>query len=163
MNYTAEAKEYKTYIIDPACERIKMRSDAATNLLLGTCAQESHLGKYFHQIEGPALGIFQMEPATYEDIMDNYLNRRKDIYDRLATGIKFDLTPGISSLKCIIHNLWFASAMCRIHYYRVKEPLPAYDDIEGLAYYWKTYYNTKYGKGTPTEFVENFKRLVINE
>lgn len=38
-------------------------SEEAENLLMGTAAQESALGEYIRQLgNGPALGIFQMEP-----------------------------------------------------------------------------------------------------
>jgi hypothetical protein len=40
----------------------------AIQLLMGTAAQESHLGTYLKQINGPALGVFQMEPNTEIDI-----------------------------------------------------------------------------------------------
>lgn len=53
--------------VDPA-----LCSDAAVNLLLGTAAQESEFGKYIRQIRGPALGVFQMEPATFDWLRDKY-------------------------------------------------------------------------------------------
>ena len=49
-------------------------SQEAENLLMGTAAQESALGEYIRQLgNGPALGIFQMEPETFDDIVRNYL------------------------------------------------------------------------------------------
>ena len=58
-------------------------------------------------------------------------------------------------------DLAYACAMARIHYLRKPEPLPAHDDIEGLARYWKEHYNTFLGKGTVEEFVHNYRRLVL--
>ena len=57
----------------------------------------------------------------------------------------------------MVWNLKLAAAMCRIHYRRVAAPLPAADDIEGLAAYWKTYYTTAAGAGTVDEFIRHFE------
>jgi len=38
--------------------------------------------------------------------------------------------------------------------------LPNAEDIEGLAHYWKKYYNTVYGSGKVEEFVNNYKKYV---
>jgi hypothetical protein len=50
--------------------------------------------------------------------------------------------------------------MCRLHYRRVPEPLPDAEDINGLAAYWKKYYNTKAGRGSESEFIINWYNLV---
>ena len=56
-------------IIEPVLSRLHAASPAARALLLGTAAQESAMGRYIRQLRGgPALGIFQMEPATHDDI-----------------------------------------------------------------------------------------------
>ena len=50
--------------------------------------------------------------------------------------------------------------MCRVHYYRVSEALPEENDIEGMARYWKKYYNTPLGAGTEEEFIHNYKEYM---
>lgn len=126
---------------------------AAENLLMGTCAQESRMGTFLvQQGNGPAKGIFQMEPATERDIFDNFLHykpRLMDMIDDMQAGYGDDLTG----------NLYYAAAMCRVHYYRVKWPLPD-DDVEQLAHYYKLHYNTPEGKATVEEFVKNYGLLV---
>ena len=63
-------------LITSVLKELNLHSDNAVNLLMGTAAQESHLGKYRKQIGGgPALGIFQMEPATFNDIVNNCKDR----------------------------------------------------------------------------------------
>ena len=42
----------------------------------GTAAVESRMGTYLRQIGGPALGIWQVEPATHLDCWDNWLDYR---------------------------------------------------------------------------------------
>lgn len=127
----------------------------AVELLMGTCAQESHLGKYRRQLGGgPALGIFQMEPATFRDIRDNYLAYHEDLRNKIME------ISGVSALEPedLVENDRLAVCMARAHYSRVREAIPA--SLDGWARYWKQYYNTPLGKGTVEEFVANYKNLV---
>lgn len=131
-------------------------SEDAVNLLMGTCAQESALGKYVRQIGGgPALGIFQMEPDTFRDIRRNYLVHRPDLWRKVAE------VAGVTQLRSddLVSNLKLAICMARVHYLRVPEPLP--DCIEGYAKYWKKWYNTPEGKGKVDEFIANYKSYVL--
>ena len=49
------------------------RSEASTNLLCMVAAHESGGFKYCRQIGGPAVSIFQMEPATFYDVFQYFL------------------------------------------------------------------------------------------
>lgn len=146
-------------IIWPTCDAIGLDSPEATALLLGTCAQESLMGTYVKQVSGPALGIYQMEVATYIDIFDNFLSNRKNLkgmlYRYFYWNHNYEMPPSM-----LVSNLSFATAMARIHYFRVSEPLPCKDDIQGMAQYWKDHYNTKLGRGTTEDFVQNYQRFV---
>lgn len=138
--------------IEEALKAIGLYSEDAVNLLMGTAAQESKF-KYLHQIGGgPALGYFQMEPNTFVDICNNYLRFKSDklladIYK--LCGIKY-LTP-----VDLDTNLNLMIVFARLHYRRVKEPLP--NTVEGYAAYWKDHYNTHKGAGTVEEFIESYK------
>ena len=133
-------KQFRELIKETLLKLDKYSVDA-TNLLLGTCAQESAFGTYIEQINGPALGVFQMEPNTEKDIWENYLYYRnelvKTVYD--ICGV---IGPDKFSLKT---NLAYQITMARIHYLRVPEKLP--DNLIGYSRYWKKYYNTEQGKG----------------
>ena len=61
------------YIIKPTLEYMggNYNSKNAQMLLLATAAIESKCGHYIKQINGPALGIWQMEPETHGDIWLN--------------------------------------------------------------------------------------------
>ena len=98
-----------------------------------------------------------MEPATHDNIWDNYLAYRDD----LAAGVSAYLAPGKPRHEQLIWNLAYATAMCRMHYRRVPATLPASSDVGGLAAYWKGHYNTPLGAGTEEEFIENFDRARI--
>ena len=128
----------------------------AVELLMGTCAQESHLGKYRKQIGGgPALGIYQMEPATFDDIVENYLSFNPSLKSKIMEA------SGVRGLKAgdLVNNDKLSTCMARVHYLRVKEAIPS--SLEGQARYWKKYYNTPLGAGTEEEYKSNYKNLVI--
>lgn len=57
-------KQFRIEIVRPALVTIDLYSDAAENLVMGTAAQESHLDYVKQSGNGPALSLFQMEPAT---------------------------------------------------------------------------------------------------
>jgi len=158
-----DPNQFRQLIIRPALEALggRLWSPSAENLLMGTAAQESRLGNYIHQLgRGPAVGPFQMEPATHDDIWERYLRYKRwlNITVHEAAGIE-----GEEKLPAdyMIYNLRYAAAMARIHYLRVPQALPEADDIEGLAAYWKRYYNTYLGAGTVEEFIENYHRFVL--
>ena len=141
-------------IIIPTLEYLGNSSPAAVALILGTICQESGCGTFLRQYPcGPALGICQMETATHDDIWTNYLANRVQL--RFTIRQRWGENPLASKM---LHDLSYAVAMCRIHYARVKEPLPQTHDLEGLAGYWKTYYNTPQGAGTVSEFIANWHK-----
>ena len=149
--------QFRMNVVRPVLEAISGHSMAAENLVLGTALQESNL-HYLRQLaEGPARGLFQMEPATHDDIWDNYLAYRNE----LAGQVSAFLVPGRDRVEQLVWNLGYACAMCRVHYQRVPEPLPDATDIQGLAAYWKRHYNTAQGKGTIQEFAEKFEQAIV--
>lgn len=145
--------QLRDFIIKPTLKSIDLYSDAAENLLIGTCAQESKLGTYIKQVNGPALGIYQIEPATHKDVWENYLEFKPELANKvLLIGEKHDAS--------LIVNLAYSTAIARIIYLRAPAELPLADDIGGLANYWKKYYNTELGKGKASEFIDNYRKLV---
>ncbi|MEG1044775.1 MAG: hypothetical protein RSF81_08400 [Oscillospiraceae bacterium] len=95
-----------------------------------------------------------MEPATAQDIIDNYLKYKKPLLEKVFRYYDYMLTLE----ENLIGNLFFATAMARIHYLRVPAKLPS--DVVGYGEYWKRYYNTEKGKGTITEFVTKYREYV---
>lgn len=156
---TINVEQLRTEIIEKSLKNITTHfySESAVNLLLGTCAQESHCGTWIKQINGPALGIYQMESPTYWDLNLYLKTRQSNLLERGLAQCGLTETPPASAL---VYNLRFATFMARAHYFRRPEPLPAPDDIEGLGQYWKKFYNTEKGKGTVDEFVENYHKFI---
>lgn len=139
-------------------------SEEAEDLLMMTAAHESNCGLYLKQIEGVALGIYQMEPATELDIVVNFLEHRDELNQKIVDLIA-DLTMGMSPLGSeLIWNLAYATAMARVHYWRVPAALPSKDDQDyrrHLAVYAKEYYNTQLGKATISDYYNAYTRSLV--
>lgn len=149
------AKHLREYVVRPALVDIGLYSRSAENLLMGTAAQESKLGEYLAQLgNGPARGIFQMEPTTEKDIWNNYLKYKTDLAREILLRVS---TPKPQDTDEILYNLRYAAMMARVHYLRIDERLPHADSPADLARYWKKYYNTHKGKGTISEFIKNYE------
>jgi hypothetical protein len=155
--YGIDVDQLREYIVRPVLTRLSLHSKVAENLVIGTALHESHL-VYLHQIKGPALGVYQMEPATHYDIHENYLKYRRDLKMQV---IRFSghFSGDIPDPGELMGNLFYATAMCCVHYLRVKEQLPANSAGE-LAGYWKRHYNTKLGKGTVEQALPHFTRAI---
>ena len=124
---------------------------AAEQLLLGTALQESRL-TYLRQLrKGPAMGLFQMEPATHKDIWEHYLPAKPGIRLKLQKG--FDCHA-----ETMITDLVYAACMCRVHYYRVPEKLPPAGNFQAQAEYYKKYYNTPLGHATVKQYLSNWHK-----
>jgi hypothetical protein len=148
-------------IIRDALDPLKLYSVAAEELLVITAAQESLGGTYLWQNDrlgfpkGPALGVYQMEPATYRDLFDNFLRYHKPLIERL--GLRYELWD-IPEPERMTWDMRYATQIARLNYYRVREALP--QDLEGQLRYYKKYWNTELGKATIAETRGNYERFL---
>lgn len=150
-----DAKHLYEYVIVPTLDNLGLNHPGAAELLLGTAMVESRL-KYLRQLsDGPALGLYQMEPATHDDIWVNYLAWRKDYRLKIETLVSH-WPPGPTQL---IGNLWYATAMARMLYRRVPARLPGLC-AEKMALYHKKYYNTYLGATKVEESVPIFEQVL---
>jgi hypothetical protein len=143
-------------LIKSTLSPLNLYSAAAEELLMATCAQESGLGTYRRQLSGPAIGIFQMEPETFNDIWTNYLA----YHTTLAAEVTALATTSPPRPVELATNDPFAIAMCRVHYLRAPGALPAATDLAGLWSYYKAHYNTPLGAATQQQFYANYHKLV---
>jgi len=127
---------------------------AAEQLVLGTAVKESGGLVWLRQLDGgPALGLWQMEPRTFRDLLTRCPNWM--LREVAFVGDPLAVTPA-----SVIWNLRMGAMMCRLKYRDAEEELPQRDDVKALASYWKRYYNSVLGKGKPEEF-EHFWHEVI--
>lgn len=153
-----DSKQLRLYVVRPALQAIGLWSPTAENLVLGTGIVESKL-TYLKQLgAGPALGLFQMEPFTHNDIWRTTL-WGKELGMKVGNLIRPWGSTSYPDPAEMISNLNYAAAMCRVHYRRIRAPLPG-NEPEGLAGYWKQYYNTPLGAGTVEKALPAFRFAV---
>ena len=132
--------------IERALTRFNLPGDEnAVRLLLMIAAHESRGFVCCKQLNGgPALGLFQMEPATFDFVM-GYLKRTN----------KF---PGINRnlpFERLLIDVEFAAAMARVYLWTEPTGLPGADDLEELAQYASDFWN-RGGDGEPHEYFDDF-------
>ena len=117
-------------------------SEDAVELLLGTAAVESGFGTHLRQVGGgPALGAFQIEKVTFNDLRERY-------------GHDYILEHHWHG-ECE-WNLRVSIIFARLKYWSIPKRLPPADSVEAMADYWKTWYNTPAGAGTVEKFIEKY-------
>jgi hypothetical protein len=130
-------------IIIHALAHYQLPSSAnAVELLLMIAAHESGGFTYCKQVQGPALGLYQMEPNTFY-YTQKYMQRVKR-YDQI------NLTAPADRL---VFDVLFATAMARVYLLRIPEPIPAAEDAWALAQYAKQYWNTPLGKASAQHYL----------
>ena len=141
-------KKHLKKLIDDTLKKYNLYSVEGSELVYGTIAQESRLGYYRRQnvslwdYHKHAIGIAQVEKNTFDWLQTVYVSK----YPELAKIQFIDLA----------YNDEMAILFCRLRYRVNPEPIPK--TLEGQARYWKEVYNTKYGKGTPEEYIKNYKK-----
>ena len=155
-----DAQQLHDHIIKPTLQYMGGNYDSkdARFLLLCTAAIESKCGHYIKQINGPALGIWQMEPNTESDILLN------------CDAIKVNGNRWLQGLGlCATNQLWltvspmYACAMARLKYSMDKEPLPDRHDIKEVYDYYKRIYNTPAGASTYEKFCSALANCKIEQ
>lgn len=152
-----DVKQFREYVVDATLAYLAPEipdSLAAQRLLMGTALHESRL-TYLDQLSpgpGPALGLWQIEASSHRDLWYSWLEFRPEI----AHKVNSLAAPHPSRLEQLRTNAMYACAMARVHYRRVREPLPPGGNIRALAEYAKTYFNTWQGKA----LVEDYARAI---
>lgn len=148
--------QFRAEIVDPALRFLDLWSPAASALVLGTAIQESALTMLRQTGGGPARGVFQIEPATHDDLWMSFLRFRPAIAERLTLL----LAPAPDRDEQLVTNLLYAAAVCRLLYFRRPEKLPDASDVDGLAAYWKLAYNTPGGAGAAAQWAFHYRSFV---
>ena len=145
-------------LIQQTLQPIDLYSADAEELLVATCANESHLGQYrIQEGSGIAKGIFQEEGEDFQDLFVNYLDGRSALYTQVASLFESQ-PPDVNEL---LNNDKAAIAICRAHYLRSPGALPAANDIEAIWSYYKQHYNTPVGAATHDAFMACYKKYVL--
>ena len=154
-----DAQQLLDYIIKPALKFMGGGYDSnnARMLLLATAAVESNCGHYIKQINGPALGIWEMEPSTHDDIWAEcdalYGSLGQEV--ALLAGVDDALLRSFKTeADTMITNPMYSCVMARLKYAMAPSPLPEYKNghMEYIWQYYKRIYNTDSGATTYRKF-----------
>ena len=157
-----DVAQLRDVIIKPTLIALGLYSPSAVNLLLGTCAQESQMGKYLIQQKigfRGGIGIFQMQAPAFMTTWDKMLAPNILMRGKLKALLGYDIKPQPERMAS---DLLLATAMTRLYYAAINSALPEPDDVNGLAHYWKIYYNSAIGAGTTQQFVINYNNYVLD-
>jgi hypothetical protein len=148
-----DPNQFRSYIVLPTLNMMQATVGIrhtlfADDLLVATAAQESGLGHYLHQTgKGPAVGIYQIEPATLADLL-GWIYQRPELKS-LVNKSAVSATPAVDET---IWNLRYATIIARLNYFRRPEALPSITTFETLWHCYKTYWNTSAGAATEGSF-----------
>lgn len=141
-----DIQQLRKYVIQPPLKAIGLYSEGAEELLVATASIESRLGTFVRQENGPAVGLYQMEPNTYEDLIKNGIPNK----EHLLMMIGFSFIPDALEM---VTNMKLSTIMARLHYHRFPEEIPDKGDIEGIWNLYKKRWNTALGATTEKEFL----------
>lgn len=138
----------------------KYYSHEAQRLVYLTGLVESDGYRYIRQLGGgPARGFWQIEPTTAVDNCRTFIRGREQLRIGCMKATYVPLihwtTPDHAHWNDILEmNMAAGIVHCRIKYWRAPDPLPI--TLNDISDYWKRFFNTHKGAGTP----EHFKAIV---
>jgi hypothetical protein len=150
-----DIKDFAVTVVRPTLAALGLDQPGALELIIGTAMVESGL-VHLKQVSGPAIGVCQMEPATFNDCFTNYLNYKPELLQKvkqLALG-------GNPDPEQMAGNLYLAVAMCRIKYLRSPDPLPDPDDAAAMSHLHKTVYNSALGAANEAANISRFQSVL---
>jgi len=155
--------EFKKLIVQPTLDDMselwgpQINQEAAVNQIIGTYLKESVINGVTHITQlndGPAKGVFQIEPDTELSIWDDYLAYRPDKASFVRGLMEQHLVEGHD----LVSNLRYQVVMCRLKYWQRSFKWPQDpNDIRALGVIWNKEYNANPDHGTVTEYVERYE------
>lgn len=126
----------------------------ATALCIETTAAETHCGTYPDLHETTlGVGVSQFDQIGVDDLIMRVRSK-----DRKKLSQYYDVDLDLVKLADLAYNPELALALTRLKYKLRPEPIPV--TLEGRAKYWKRFYNSIYGDGTPEEYIERVEKYV---
>ena len=152
-HYGLTDKAHAKHLALTICGTLGGSADAAVALLLETAAAETQLGTYADPTpNGAGRGCCQIDPIGLVDIQANSTEH----FPRVLGSFGYDLSA--VTIDDVQDDPKLAFILCRLHYMRVPEPIPA--TRTARAEYWKRHYNTAAGKGTVEHYLASAARLL---
>jgi len=132
----------------------RMDSYSARLLIIAAGFQESD---FIHrrQINGPARGFFQFELSGCTGVLTHHTTQ--DVARGLMLSARYEASP-VVAYGAVEHNDVLAAAFARLCFWRLPEPLPDRDDIDGLWHYYRMAWAP--GKPRPEKWAESYRRAM---
>lgn len=125
-------------IIKPVLKDLVLYSEDAEELILYTYTIQNPKETFLKHNNDKTLGIYLMSPKIYNDLWQNYIYSHMQFLLLLTSNFDCIRMP---SEERLIYDLRFATAMTRLFYARIKDPIPS--KTEPLAV-WQYYNNHFY-------------------
>lgn len=149
-----------------AAEVSKLFNDgaAATALLRETAIQESNMGQTsgtYDMVDDPkfgrgSFGVGQVDERNFEDTMSRLRGDKGQPRNLVKYVQRFKDELGIDLTEVKYEDLAdpkLGLIFTRLHYLKNPDPVPP--TVQGRSKYWKKFYNTSAGAGTPDEYLSN--------
>ena len=149
-----------------AAEVSKLFNDggAATALLRETAIQESNMGQTtgtYDMVNDPkfgrgSFGVGQVDERNFEDTMSRLRGDKGQPRNLVKYVQRFKDELGIDLTEVKYEDLAdpkLGLIFTRLHYLKNPDPVPP--TVQGRSKYWKKFYNTSAGAGTPDEYLSN--------
>ena len=143
------AYDLSQHVIRPTLIYLGRHSPSAEALLLGAAASQSDLGSALDDSRG--YGLYRIAALRHQQLWDRHLA----LDPELASQHAFLAAPHLE----LTVNLRYATAIAWLMVEAQKSPLPAADDLLGLARVWQQVFQPR---GRLRDFTEAWKRCVGN-
>ncbi|MGH8354797.1 MAG: hypothetical protein ACRERY_14925 [Pseudomonas sp.] len=150
------ASELRQHVIRPTLVYLGRHSPTAEALLLGAAASQSALGAALDDRRGH--GLYRIAELRHQLLWDRHLARDPELASRvrgLASQHAFLASPHLE----LTVNLRYATAIAWLLVEAADTPLPAADDLLGLARVWRQVFQPQ---GRLRDFIEAWQRCVGN-
>ena len=129
--------------------------EKAYNLILETSASETALGTIYDGTIYAGMGICQFDKLPFYRIKKKSMRFREKIKKALGIDIK------LVEWEHLRYDSMMSLLFCRLYYMAISKPIP--NTIAGRSKYWKKYYNSYLGKGTPRHYRKMVSKFVSND
>ncbi|MBV4533421.1 hypothetical protein HU719_018700 [Pseudomonas sp. SWRI107] len=148
------ANELSQYVIRPTLVYLNRYCQSAEALLLGVAASQSALGAALHDRRGH--GLYRITSQRHRVLWDDFLARDPDLASLVRGLASQHAFLGGPHLELTV-NLRYATAIAWMLIEEQATPLPAADDLQGLARIWR---QTFHPQGRLRDFTQAWHHCV---
>jgi hypothetical protein len=150
---TINAPQFRELVITPALAALAPAgipvTKTAADLLMATAANETDLGTWLNQSPGPALGVFQIEPASLGVVLARMTEAQHLALEGIVSPQPYE--------EQLDTNLLLAAAICRLFYWQNPFIMPTTWTLDTLWNVYKSVWNTDAGAATLAGFISALK------